>query len=104
MRLLALYLLHSFVFRECRHDEKATRERETDTPKKGLKRGCSVSQLTNRDKRITKNLKSPQEIAKNARKTQNLDRFSELFQQNRPLDGILSVFHAHGQIVVKPFE
>ena len=32
-------------------------------------------------------LKSPQGVAKNARKTQNFGRFSELFRRNRPLDG-----------------
>ena len=61
---------------------------EKRTPRKmAEKGGCSVSQLTNRDKGITKILKSPQEIAKNARKTQNFGRFSELFRQNRSPGG-----------------
>lgn len=52
--------------------------------------------LTNRDMSITKNLKSPQGIGKNGRKTQNSGRFSELFRQNRPSDGVSRVFHTHG--------
>ena len=70
---------------------------EKRTPRKmAEKAGCSVSQLTNRDTGITKNLKFPREITKNAGKTQNFGRFSELFRQNRPLDGVSRVFHAHG--------
>ncbi len=67
---------------------KKRTENEKRTPRKmAEKGGCSVSQLTNRDKGITKNLKSPQGVAKNARKTQNFGRFSELFRQKWPLGG-----------------
>ena len=68
---------------------KKRTENEKRIPRKMVKKGgCLVSQLTNRDMTITKNLKSPQEIGKNAGKTQNLGRFSELFRQNRPPGGV----------------
>ena len=47
----------------------------------------SVSVTTVFEKCIIKNLKSPQGDGKSGRKSQNLGRFSELFRQNRLLDG-----------------
>ena len=65
------------------HDEKADSEWDKDTLKKGIKRRVFIISI---DPGITKNLKSPQGIGKNGRKTQNFGRFSELFRQNRPDD------------------
>ena len=66
------------------NDEKADCEWDKDTLKKGIKRRVFIISI---DPGITKNLKSPQGIGKNGRKTQNFGRFSELFRQIWPPGG-----------------
>ena len=69
------------------HDEKADCEWDKDTPEKGIKRWVFIISIDQSGCGYHKKSEVSPGDGKNGRKSQNLGRFSELFRQNRPLDG-----------------